>query len=117
MITVEAAQRDVRSIVVLVVGGVHLPPDPAPRPNWFYPAFMLVVGTHYLPFMFLYGMSMFGVLAGVLVAGAVLIGLYASATFALAGWVTGGVLLVFAFIGRALAGETRHAGDAAAEAR
>jgi hypothetical protein len=87
------------------------------RPNWFYPAFMLVVGTHYLPFMFLYGMSMFGVLAGLLIAGAVLIGLYASSTFALGGWVTGAVLLVFAFIGRGQAAETRHAGDAAAENR
>jgi hypothetical protein len=24
--------------------------------NWFYPAFMIVVGTHYVPFIFLYGM-------------------------------------------------------------
>ena len=23
--------------------------------NWFYPAFMIVVGAHYLPFVFLYG--------------------------------------------------------------
>ena len=23
--------------------------------NWFYPAFMLVIGTHYMPFTFLYG--------------------------------------------------------------
>jgi len=87
------------------------------RPNWFYPSFMLVIGTHYLPFMFLYGMNMFGVLAGVLIAGAVLIGLYASASFALGGWVTGAVLVMFAFIGRALAAETRHAGDAARESR
>lgn len=24
--------------------------------NWFYPAFMVIVGAHYLPFVFLYGM-------------------------------------------------------------
>ena len=24
--------------------------------NWFYPAFMRVLGTHYMPFIFLYGM-------------------------------------------------------------
>ncbi len=33
------------------------------RLNWFYPAFMVVVGAHYLPFIFLYGMWQFGVLA------------------------------------------------------
>ena len=26
------------------------------RENWFYPASMIVVGAHYLPFIFLYGM-------------------------------------------------------------
>ncbi|MDP9146243.1 MAG: hypothetical protein M3N22_01175 [Acidobacteriota bacterium] len=30
------------------------------RHNWFYPAFMIVVGGHYLPFIFLYGMWQFG---------------------------------------------------------
>jgi hypothetical protein len=25
------------------------------NPNWFHPAFMVVVGAHYLPFVFLYG--------------------------------------------------------------
>src|SRR2546427_8722478 len=29
------------------------------RLNWFYPACMIVVGAHYLPFVFLYGMSQF----------------------------------------------------------
>jgi hypothetical protein len=24
--------------------------------NWFYPAFMIILGAHYLPFIFLYGM-------------------------------------------------------------
>ena len=33
------------------------------RVNWFYPAFMLVVGAHYLPFVFLYGMRIFAALA------------------------------------------------------
>jgi len=25
------------------------------RQNWFYPAFMIALGSHYLPFIFLYG--------------------------------------------------------------
>ena len=41
------------------------------RLEWFYPAFMVVLGAHYLPFVFLYGMRMFAILAGALViAGA-----------------------------------------------
>ncbi len=28
----------------------------AVRPRWFYPAFMILLGAHYLPFVFMYGM-------------------------------------------------------------
>lgn len=42
--------------------------------NWFYPAFMVIVGAHYLPFVFLYGMREYAVLAAVLIAGGVTIG-------------------------------------------
>jgi len=31
------------------------------RLTWFYPAFMIIVGSHYLPFIFLYGMPRFAV--------------------------------------------------------
>ena len=41
------------------------------RENLFYPASMVVVGAHYLPFIFLYGMPQFGLLAGLLIAGGV----------------------------------------------
>lgn len=71
--------------------------------NWFYPAFMIALGTHYLPFMFLYGMWQFGGLAGVLIAAGLGVGLYAQDSFTLGGWITGLVLLAFAFIGRAIA--------------
>src|SRR4051812_12909969 len=37
------------------------------RLNWFYPAMMILLGAHYLPFVFLYGMRMFAVLAAFLV--------------------------------------------------
>lgn len=68
------------------------------RENWFYPASMVVVGAHYVPFIFLYGMWQFGVLAGLLVAGAVGIGLYGSALFSLGGWLSAAVLIGFALI-------------------
>jgi hypothetical protein len=73
------------------------------RQNWFYPAFMIVVGAHYLPFIFLYGMPEFGVLAGLLIAGGWLIGMYLPSTFVPGGWFTAGALLVFAFVGRRVA--------------
>jgi hypothetical protein len=73
------------------------------RLDWFYPAVMIVVGTHYMPFIFLYGMWQFGVLAGTLIVGGLAIGLYGGGMFSLGGWVTAGALLVFAFVGRAAA--------------
>jgi len=69
------------------------------RLEWFYPAFMIALGAHYLPFVFLYGMRLFAFLAAILVAGGVLIGLYSSTVFSLGAWLTGAVLLVFAVLG------------------
>jgi hypothetical protein len=60
---------------------------------------MIALGTQYLPFLFLYGMWQFGVLAGVLWAAGFLPGLYAQALFSLGGWVTAVVLMVFAIVG------------------
>lgn len=68
--------------------------------DWFYPAFMIVLGAHYLPFIFLYGMWQFGALAAVLIASGVGLAMYAPSTFSIGAWVTALVLLVFAFVGR-----------------
>jgi hypothetical protein len=73
------------------------------RLNWFYPAFMIALGTHYLPFIFSYGMPQFGVLAALLIGGGVAIGLYVPSVFSLGAWLTAAVLLLFAFIGRSIA--------------
>jgi hypothetical protein len=72
------------------------------RLNWFYPAMMILLGAHYVPFVFLYGMRMFAVLAALLVGGGVLIALYASSSFSLGAWYTAAILLVFAVVGRAI---------------
>ena len=64
--------------------------------DWFYPAFMLVVGVHYMPFMFLYGMWEFGMLAAILIFGAVGIGMWFPHSFTVGGWFTTLVLLLFA---------------------
>jgi uncharacterized membrane protein SirB2 len=73
------------------------------RLNWFFPAMMVLVGAHYVPFVFLYGMRMFAALAGLLVSGGVLLALYQAHSFATGAWLTGALLLVFAAIGRAVA--------------
>ena len=73
------------------------------RLNWFYPALMIVLGSHYLPFIFMYGMPQFGVLAAFLISAGVVIGLYVPSTFSLGGWLTAVALLAFAFIGRRVA--------------
>ena len=70
------------------------------RENWFYPASMVVVGAHYLPFIFLYGMPQFGILAGLLIAAGVGIGLYGPDLFSLGGWFSAVVFVIFAFVGR-----------------
>lgn len=70
------------------------------RESWFYPAFMVVLGAHYLPFVFLYGMRLFGGLAAVLVSAGLLLGMRVPEPFGLGAWITGGVLLLFAVLGR-----------------
>ena len=70
--------------------------------TWFYPASMIVVGAHYLPFIFLYGMPQFGALAALLILGGAGIGLYGPDVFSLGGWIGAAVLIVFAFVGRSV---------------
>ncbi len=66
------------------------------------PAAMIVVGAHYLPFIFLYGMPMFGALAGLLVAGGVGTIYLVPGSFSFGGWVAAVWLIFFAFLGRRL---------------
>ena len=87
------------SMLLLVPVGLY-------RLNWFFPALMVLVGAHYLPFASLYGMRMFLFLAGFLIAIGVVIALYFSASFSLGAWVGGLTLFAFAWIGRSIvAGE------------
>jgi len=70
---------------------------------------MVLLGAHYLPFAFLYGMRMFLALAGILIAMGVVIALYFAQTFTLGAWVAGLTLFVFAWIGRSIAREEASA--------
>lgn len=71
------------------------------RLTWFFPALMILVGAHYLPFVFLYGMRIFWFLGALLVGGGLVIAKSLPGSFSVGAWYTGVVLLVFAFIGRA----------------
>ena len=73
------------------------------RLNWFYPALMILLGAHYLPFVTLYGMRMFAALAALLVSGGVVIAMYFSSSFSVGAWFTGVTLLAFAGVGKTLA--------------
>ncbi len=84
------------SMLLLVPVGLY-------RLNWFFPALMVLVGAHYLPFATLYGMRMFLFLAGILIAAGYVIAVYFAATFSLGAWIGGLALFVFAWIGRSIA--------------
>lgn len=65
------------------------------KTSWFYPAFMVVVGAHYLPFMTLYGIWQYAIAAALLIFAGVGIGMYLPESFTLGGWVGGLILLLF----------------------
>jgi hypothetical protein len=81
--------------LVIAIGALH--------PAWFYPALMITLGAHYLPFIFLYGMWQFGVLGGALIAGGVVLGMYVPTPVSLGAWLTTALLFAFAWIGRSVA--------------
>lgn len=70
------------------------------RTNLFYPAMMILLGAHYIPFVFLYGMRLFAFLAAILIGGGVCIAMFGANTFSAGAWTTGIVLLLFALLGR-----------------
>lgn len=63
--------------------------------NWFFPAFAVVVGAHFMPYAYIYRMRTYLVLSGALVAGATMIGYFLPGSFSAAGYFAGTVLLIF----------------------
>lgn len=72
------------------------------RPEWFYPAFMVALGAHYLPFVFLYGMRVFAVLGALLWGSGFLLATVRPLGFSAGAWITAALLLAFALLGRSL---------------
>jgi hypothetical protein len=95
------------------------------RLNWFYPAMMVLLGAHYLPFVFLYGMRMFAALAALVVGGGWVVAMYCSDSFSVGAWYTAAILLIFAGVGavivrnecRDVAAQQRVPADAASRRR
>ncbi|HVN94506.1 MAG TPA: hypothetical protein VMT38_12455 [Terracidiphilus sp.] len=80
------------------------------RLNLFYPALLILLGAHYLPFTFLYGMRMFIPLCAILVFSGVAIAFRFPDSFCLGAWIGGVTLFVFAWIGRMQARREIRAG-------
>jgi hypothetical protein len=75
--------------------------------NLFYPALMILLGAHYIPFVFLYGMRLFAFLAAILIGGGVCLAMFGTNRFSAGAWGTGIVLVLFAFLGRKYAASER----------
>ncbi|MGD0479446.1 MAG: hypothetical protein ABSA42_04700 [Terracidiphilus sp.] len=71
------------------------------RLNLFYPALLVLLGAHYLPFVFLYGMRMFILLCAILVSSGIVIAHYFPHSFCLGAWAGALTLFAFAWTGRA----------------
>jgi ABC-type multidrug transport system permease subunit len=70
----------------------------AGRTGAFFAASMVIVGAHYLPFVFLYGMRLFAVLAGVMVVAGVALLYLVAVPPVFGGWFTGALLVIFAVL-------------------
>jgi hypothetical protein len=66
--------------------------------NWFFPAFAILVGGHYMPFIWAYKMPSFGILGSLLIVNGILIAWKYPDDFSFAAFSTGIVLIIFAVI-------------------
>jgi hypothetical protein len=64
---------------------------------------MILLGAHYIPFVFLYGMRVYAGLAACLGCGGVYFALRCGDNFSIGAWYTAALLFVFALVAGALA--------------
>ncbi|HSJ29174.1 MAG TPA: hypothetical protein VLB67_13280 [Acidimicrobiia bacterium] len=86
------------SVTVPIVGPLMIPLVGAVaylENDWFYPAMLLAMGAHYLPFSTLYGRQGFIPLGIVMCVMAVVVGLWAPAFGVAAAWATAAMLVGF----------------------
>jgi hypothetical protein len=82
-------------LVAIGIGALH--------PAWFYPAVMISLGAHYLPFAFMYGMAQYLGLGATLIASGFLLTRIPATPPSLGAWITASILLAFAFLARHVA--------------
>ena len=70
--------------------------------KFFFPAAMIIVGAHYLPFITLYGMKLYAGLAGVLIFLGTGLMFIDFGMFSLGGWISGLLMIGFAFAAKDL---------------
>ena len=66
--------------------------------NLFFPAFTVLVGAHWLPFVYVYSMNSFIMIAAIMVLTGSFFGFVFTQSFSACGFVAGGILLLFAGI-------------------
>lgn len=66
--------------------------------SWFFPAFAVVVGAHFMPYAYIYQMHTYLALGGVLVIGASMIGYLQPDSFSPTGYFTGAVLVTCSMV-------------------
>jgi hypothetical protein len=76
----------------------------------FYPAMMILLGAHYIPFVFLYGMRIYAGLAALLAGGGVFVALTCGSQFSIGAWYTAAVLFLFSLLAKAIVAKERKCG-------
>ena len=64
--------------------------------NLFFPALTIIIGSHYLPFIYAYKLNSYWILAALLVIGGSLFGFIAFDNISYCAYYTGSLLLIFA---------------------
>lgn len=68
------------------------------NPHWFFPAMMLIVGVHYIPFITLYGMHEYALFAAALIAPALAIAVWFPDSGLVAAWLTAATEVLFGVV-------------------
>jgi len=63
--------------------------------NWFFPAFAILIGAHYLPFAWAYKMPTFIILGSLIIINGCISAYFFSDIFDLAAYLTGGLIVIF----------------------
>src|SRR5262245_42883833 len=66
--------------------------------EWFYAGFLIVVGAHYVPFVTLYGLRLYAVAGGSMVAAGIAVPSLRPGDFTVGGWLGGALLALLGVV-------------------